>query len=165
MTTFIDHILSRYHAKLREDLPRLTAMGGKVVNAHGDHHPEVRNVASTFAGLRAELDTHMMKEEQILFPFIQQLEAGTAGSHPMLGHLAGPIAVMEREHDNAGMALATLRDVTEGYNVPGDGCTTFQAYYNGLAALERDLHAHIHLENNILFPRGVQIEARVMAAW
>ena len=155
------HIVRRYHGRLREDLPRLSAMADKVIAAHGDRHPELRDVAATLGDLRAELESHMMKEERILFPFIEQLEAG--GSHPMLGHMASPIAVMEAEHDSAGEALASLRATTGGYVPPADACNTLRAYYDGLATLERELHAHIHLENNVLFPRAQALESQVLA--
>lgn len=163
LTDLIAHILDRYHARLREDLPRLSAMGEKVINAHGERHPEVRDVAQVYAGLRAELESHMVKEEHILFPFIEQLEAGAGDRHPLLGRASSPIAVMEAEHDSAGAALARLRTLTSDHRVPPDGCATFRGYYDGLAALERDLHAHIHLENNVLFPRALALEARILA--
>jgi regulator of cell morphogenesis and NO signaling len=162
LTELMGHILDRYHEKLRELLPMLTQMGDKVVNAHGGRHPEVRNVASILAGLRGELESHMMKEEHVLFPFIEQLESGLGHRHPMLGHIASPIRMMQHEHDNAGAALAALRDTTSDYTVPPDGCTTFKGYYDGLATLERELHEHIHLENNVLFPRAVALEAAVL---
>jgi regulator of cell morphogenesis and NO signaling len=163
LSVLASHIVGRYHAKLREDLPLLTDMGRKVINAHAGRHPEVREVASVLAGLRAELESHMMKEEHILFPFIEQLEAEPGGRHPMLGHIASPIGVMEAEHDSAGAALATLRALTSSYAVPADACATFRGYYDGLATLERDLHEHIHLENNVLFPRARAMEAEVLA--
>jgi len=162
LTGLMGHIVDRYHGKLRELLPLLSQMGEKVVNAHGDGHPEVRRVASTFAALRTELESHMMKEEHVLFPFVEQLESGLGHRHPMLGHIASPIAMMEREHDDAGAALASLRAMTSSHTAPPDGCATFRGYYDQLAVLERELHEHIHLENNILFPRAAALEARVM---
>ena len=162
LADLIGHIVGRYHGKLRELMPMLSQMGDKVINAHGDRHPEVRDVASTFAGLRNELESHMMKEEHVLFPFIEQLESGLGHRHPMLGHISSPIAMMKQEHDSAGAALITLRTATASYISPPDGCTTFRGYYDHLAVLERELHEHIHLENNILFPRAAALEARVM---
>jgi regulator of cell morphogenesis and NO signaling len=162
LTDLLGHIVDRYHGRLRELLPMLSQMAGKVINAHGDRHPEVHEVASTFTGLRNELESHMMKEEHVLFPFIEQLESGLGHRHPMLGHISSPIAMMEQEHDSAGAALAALRTATSSYTAPPDGCTTFKGYYDQLAVLERELHEHIHLENNILFPRAVALEARVM---
>jgi regulator of cell morphogenesis and NO signaling len=157
------YIVTRYHEKLREDLPRLTTMGQKVLQAHEERHPEVRDVASVFAELRAELESHMMKEEHVLFPFIGRLESGTGTTHPMLGHIASPIAVMEGEHESAAAALAELRAITASFAVPTDACATFRGYYEGLATLERELHGHIHLENNVLFPRAQALEAKVLA--
>jgi regulator of cell morphogenesis and NO signaling len=164
LSALTDHIVRRYHEKLRLELPRLTAMGQKVIQAHGERHPEVREVAMVFAGLRAELESHMMKEEHVLFPFIELLESGAGATHPMLGRMASPIAVMEAEHDNAGAALAELRSITSAYASPADACATFRGYYEGLAALERELHEHIHLENNVLFPRAQGLEAQVLEA-
>ncbi|MCU0934388.1 MAG: iron-sulfur cluster repair di-iron protein [Thiobacillaceae bacterium] len=162
LTDLMGHIIDRYHGKLREMFPMLTQMGEKVINAHGERHPEVREVASTFAALHSELESHMMKEEHVLFPFIEQLESGLGHRHPMLGHIGSPIAMMMKEHDDAGAALATLRAATSSYAAPPDGCATFKGYYDQLALLERELHEHIHLENNILFPRAASLEARVM---
>ena len=162
LTDLMGHIVARYHGRLRDLLPMLSQMGDKVINAHGDRHREVHDVASTFTGLRNELESHMMKEEHVLFPFIEQLESGLGHRHPMLGHISSPIAMMEEEHDSAGAALSALRTATSSYTAPPDGCTTFKGYYDQLAVLERELHEHIHLENNILFPRAVALEARVM---
>jgi len=162
LTELMGHIVDRYHGKLRDLMPMLSQMGDKVINAHGERHPEVRQVAATFIGLRNELESHMMKEEHVLFPFIEQLESGLGHRHPMLGHISSPIAMMMQEHDSAGAALAALRAATSSYTAPPDGCTTFKGYYDQLAVLERELHEHIHLENNILFPKAAALEARVM---
>lgn len=162
LTALMGHIIDRYHGKLREMFPMLSQMGEKVINAHGERHPEVREVAAAFAGLRSELESHMMKEEHVLFPFIDQLESGLGHRHPMLGHIASPIAMMVKEHDDAGAALSALRAATSSYTAPADGCATLKGYYDQLALLERELHEHIHLENNILFPRAAGLDARVM---
>jgi regulator of cell morphogenesis and NO signaling len=156
LSDLIAHILDRYHAKLAQDMPGLTRMADKVAAVHGERHPETLDVARLFQGLRDELDSHMMKEEQILFPIVRQVEQGV-GAHPMAAHIAQPIRVMEREHQSAGVVLARLRELSGGYALPADGCSTFQALYAGLEEFERDLHAHIHLENNILFPRAVDM--------
>jgi regulator of cell morphogenesis and NO signaling len=162
MTDLVGHILQHYHDKLRVDLPRLTALGQKVIDAHGERHREVRQVAAVVADLRAELESHLMKEERILFPFIAQLETGAGAGHPMLGHVASPIRVMEAEHDHAWAALATLRKLTSGYAPPANACATFRDYYESLSILERELHEHIHLENNVLFPRAQAMEDEVL---
>lgn len=143
----IEHILETYHQSLREELPRLESMVRKVVEVHGDKDPErFGQLLSVYLGLKAELERHMMKEEVILFPMIQQGHGAMAN---------GPIAVMEQEHDSAGNALRRLRELTDGYQVPDGACNTWRALWHGLAALEESLHRHIHLENNILFPRAL----------
>jgi len=143
----IDHILERYHTSLREELPRLEAMARKVVRVHGDKDPErLEALLSIYLELKEELEGHMVKEEAILFPMIlrgQQI------------HPNGPVSVMLREHDDAGRALRELRILTNDYTVPAEACNTWRALWHGLAALETDLHEHIHLENNILFPRAL----------
>jgi regulator of cell morphogenesis and NO signaling len=144
----IRHILAAYHEPLKEELPRLEAMGRKVVDVHGDKHPTtLPELLAVFVGLKAELEQHMAKEEQILFPLIQRGQGAMAD---------GPISVMEHEHDSAGRALERLRELTGGYEVPAEACNTWRALWHGLAALEDALHRHIHLENNILFPRALE---------
>ncbi len=143
----IEHILVNYHRPLDTELPRLAAMARKVVDVHGDKMPEVLpEILSTFLGLRAELEAHLPKEEQILFPMILRGEGAMAH---------GPISVMEAEHEGAGEALKRLRELTHGYEVPEQACNTWRALWHGLADLESSLHRHIHLENNILFPRAL----------
>ncbi len=143
----IDHILSAYHEPLAEELPRIEGMARKVQKVHGHSDPEMfEDLVTTFVGLRAELEQHMMKEEQILFPMIRR------GQGPMAG---GPIGVMEAEHESAGSALERLRQLTGDYRLPEGACNTYRALWHGLRALEDALHRHIHLENNILFPRAL----------
>ena len=146
----IDQILERYHQPLQEELPRLEAMAEKVVRVHGDKDPErLAALLTVFRGLKTELEDHMIKEEQILFPIIRRGQGGGAG---------GPVGVMLREHDDAGAALAELRLLTGDYTVPAGACNTWRALWHGLAALEASMHEHIHLENNILFPRALSGE-------
>lgn len=163
LSELIEHIVARYHGRLRQDLPALTQMAEKVRRVHGETYPEmIPPLAATFEGLRAELESHMAKEEQILFPAIQNLEAGSrSGSGaggPMVGSLDGPIAAMEHEHDDAAAALGRMRELTGGYQPPEGACNTFRGLFAGLAELETDLHRHIHLENNVLFPRAARLE-------
>lgn len=142
----IDHILTTYHRPLAEELPRLDAMARKVREVHGEKRPAVfAELASTVGELRRELEEHMFKEEQILFPMIKRGQGGSA---------EGPIACMKHEHEEAGSALARIRVLTEDYRVPPEACTTWRALWFGLADLETAMHEHIHLENNILFPRA-----------
>lgn len=143
----VKHILVTYHAPLREELPRLEAMAQRVAKVHGDKAPEILpELATLVSGLRSELEEHMAKEEQIVFPMV------CAGQDSIAG---GPITVMEYEHESVGCALRRLRQLTNGYLVPDGACNTWRALWHGLAALETDLHEHIHLENNLLFPRAL----------
>jgi len=142
----IDHILTTYHEPLKEELPRLQRMADKVLAVHGEKMPEVLGeLQRVFTGLRVELEGHMAKEEQILFPMIRAGRGTDAGA---------PIAVMEHEHASAGAALERIRELTDDFQLPEGACTTWTALWAGLAELEKELHQHIHLENHILFPRA-----------
>ncbi len=144
----IDHILEVYHVPLWEELDRLDAMARKVLAVHGDKRPEMLSgIVEVFAEVKADLDQHMHKEEEILFPMIKAGQGKDAG---------GPINVMNREHEEVGEALRRLRLLTNQYEVPEEACNTWRALWHGLAAMEKDLHQHIHLENNILFPRALE---------
>lgn len=148
LSDLIQHILTVYHAPLKEELPRLEAMARKVHQVHGEKDPvRIGELLRVYLGLKAELDAHLLKEERILFPMILR-------GHGQMAQ--GPVAVMEDEHATAGAALAQLRALTNGYQVPEGACNTWRALWHGLEAFERDLHEHIHLENNILFPRALQ---------
>lgn len=148
LTELIDHIVEAYHRRLEEELPRLEFMARKVLRVHGDKAPDVLPaLVDTFLALRGELEDHMAKEEQILFPMIREGRGSSA---------SGPVSVMEHEHDSAGRALQRLRELTDDYRVPEGACNTWRALWHGLAALEEDMHQHIHLENNILFPRALE---------
>ena len=148
LNDLVEHILAAYHKPLAEELPRLETMARKVVEVHRDKQPErLPEMLSVYLGLKAELEVHMAKEEQVLFPLIKRGQGAMAG---------GPVSVMEHEHDSAGRALKRLRELTDGYQVPEEACNTWRALWHGLAALEEALHQHIHLENNILFPRALQ---------
>ncbi|MBS1836212.1 MAG: iron-sulfur cluster repair di-iron protein [Actinobacteria bacterium] len=153
----VEHLLATHHAYLHEELPRLGFLADKVATVHGANHPELAQVRDTFTEMQAELDQHLAKEEQILFPAIQQL-AGAPSGATLGGTLEGPISVMMLEHDAQGEYLARLRDLTDGYTTPADGCASYQALYQGLAQLESDTHTHVHKENNRLFPMVVELE-------
>jgi regulator of cell morphogenesis and NO signaling len=167
LAELIRFIVDRYHAELRTELPRLAQMAAKVLDAHGAKHPEVfPELVRVFAGLKAELDSHMMKEEQILFPYIERLEALAAAEETLpaspFGSIQAPIGMMEHEHDDAARALARLREITGAYTPPADACNTFRGLYHGLAELEKALHEHIHLENNVVFPRATRLEEELV---
>jgi regulator of cell morphogenesis and NO signaling len=164
LTDLTDHIVAEHHAFMKRELPRLGDLLAKVLAAHGERHPELRDVARVYRGLRDEIEAHLGKEEQVLFPLIQQMERTGEAGRAHCGSVENPIAVMEREHASAGEALATLRRLTGGYAMPADGCATYRALLEGLAAMERDLHEHIHKENNILHPRAARLEASLLIA-
>ncbi len=142
----IEHILRRYHDSLKEELPRLEEMARKVHRVHGEKDPEsFEGMLTTFLSIKEDIDQHLMKEEQVLFPAI------LAGHKHMLG---GPISVMEMEHEDLGGLLRQLREFCGDYVVPEGACSTWRALWVGFDELERDLHEHIHLENNILHKRA-----------
>lgn len=168
LAELVRFIVDEYHADLRSELPRLDQMAVKVIDAHGEKHPELLPaLVSTFRGLRQEVEEHMVKEERVLFPYVVRLEALAASGQGLpaspFGSIQAPIGMMEHEHETVGRALARLRELTGGYVPPADACNTFRGLYHGLAELERDLHEHIHLENNVLFPRAAQMEEELVS--
>ncbi|MBI1896195.1 MAG: iron-sulfur cluster repair di-iron protein [Acidobacteria bacterium] len=159
------HIVNTHHEYLRRELPALSARVAKVHSVHSAAHPErLAGLPGVFEELHAELEMHMRKEEMILFPAITAFEAAVASGRrpapPPFGTIANPIRMMEMEHESAGSALTEMRRITNGYEIPEYACATYRAMLGGLAALEQDLHLHIHLENNILFPRAIELESR-----
>jgi regulator of cell morphogenesis and NO signaling len=153
-----DYIETTHHVFTRSELARVAPLMEKVLHVHGDHHPELDRIADLFAALAGDLMPHLEKEEQILFPFIRSLAAGQGGPGHC-GSVQNPIRVMTNEHEAAGDILHELRELTEDYTAPADACGSFRSLYMGLAALEADLHQHIYLENHILFPRAIAMEA------
>ena len=159
LAALIDHILDTHHAYMKVQLPRVEALLAKVVQAHGDRHGAMlRAVSAVYGPMKAELDGHLAKEEMVLFPLVRALEGGAQPGSFHCGSVRNPIRVMCMEHDSAGEALVELRRLTGNYAPPEDACNTFRALYFELADMERDLHRHIHLENNILFPRAIALE-------
>jgi regulator of cell morphogenesis and NO signaling len=158
----IAHINSTHHKYTREEIARLGPLFDKVCSVHGKNHPELPQVRTSFQGLAQELTLHMMKEERILFPYIVRMEESVIQKEPVLpppfGSVQNPVSMMMHEHDSAGEALRAMRQASAGYTPPGDACISFQTLYKALADFEADLHQHIHLENNILFPRAIEME-------
>jgi regulator of cell morphogenesis and NO signaling len=163
LPSLVDHIVTRHHAYVRESLPRLLSHSRKIADVHGSRHPELARVAKLVEEVNDEMTSHMMKEEHILFPYISNLAraAEGVGSRPMapFGSVQNPIQMMEAEHESAGRAMAEMRSLTNGFLPPADACGTYQVCLQELEAFEQDLHAHVHLENNILFPKAARIEA------
>jgi regulator of cell morphogenesis and NO signaling len=158
----VAHIIDTHHNYVKSEVPRIEALASKVNSVHGANHPELLRVKEVFHGLGAELASHMMKEENILFPYItrmeQSIQAGRPAARPPFGSVGNPIHMMMMEHDSAGDALRELRRITSDYTPPADGCISYQTLYRALLEFEADLHQHIHLENNILFPRAIAME-------
>jgi regulator of cell morphogenesis and NO signaling len=159
-----DHIEQTHHAYLKTELPRLEFLVHKVANRHGEHRPQLVELAHVFDAFKAELASHMYKEEAILFPICRQLDGSTPPAQFHCGSVRNPIAVMMREHDDAGDALKRMRELTDDYTAPADACNTYRALFDSLRELEFDMHRHVHKENSILFPRAVEAEASVQAS-
>jgi regulator of cell morphogenesis and NO signaling len=162
LESLINHIVVKHHSFTRLEIARLNALLEKVCAAHGANHPELFRINVLFRELGADLETHMTKEERVLFPFVTRMEAATQQLVPLFrppfGTVANPVNMMMLEHDRAGELLKEIRALSSDYLPPADGCLSYQTLYVALAALEKDLHQHIHLENNILFPRAVEME-------
>ncbi|MBZ5559055.1 MAG: iron-sulfur cluster repair di-iron protein [Acidobacteriia bacterium] len=164
----IDHILARHHAYVRSATPTIARYLAKLHEVHGARHPELARIATIFEQVSGDLEQHMFKEEQILFPYMRDLgeRAGQACGFGMspFGTVENPIRMMEREHREAADELRLIRELTNGYTPPADGCTTYQVCMAELAQFERDLHRHVHLENNVLFPKAVELEKQSVGA-
>ena len=162
LSELITHIKNTHHKYTREETIRLTALLKKVCSVHGKNHPELFQIQSTFVDLAQELATHLMKEEMVLFPYVVRMEEAVIQNEPLLpapfGTVENPVAMMEHEHDSAGSALRSVRKASGDFTPPADACVSYQTLYQALAAFEADLHQHIHLENNILFPRAIAME-------
>ena len=162
LADLVAHINGTHHKYTREEIVRLGPLFDKVVSVHGENHPELQHVRAAFRGLAQELSMHMMKEEAVLFPYIVRMEESVIQREPVLpppfGSVQNPVSMMMHEHDSAGEALRTMRQASAGYTAPGDACISYQTLYKALADFEKDLHQHIHLENNILFPRAIEME-------
>ncbi len=167
LTELIAHILDTHHVFTKQEMARLQLLTKKVISAHSENHPELNKVGELFDQLCADLEPHMFKEEQILFPYILALAvagaANQAAPFAPFGTVNNPIRMMMMEHDIAGEILRELRNVTSDYSTPADGCISYRTLYEALAAFEKDLHQHIHLENNILFPRAIELEMQLAA--
>ena len=168
LSDLIRHILDTHHVYTREESSRIRALLEKVCTKHGGNHPELQEVRALFLKLDADLQPHLFKEEQILFPYILRLEAAreAGGRRPFapFGTVNNPVRMMMFEHDTAGDLLREIRAAANGFQAPDDACMSFRTLYQALEDFEKDLHQHIHLENNVLFPRAVELEAAAFAA-
>jgi regulator of cell morphogenesis and NO signaling len=160
----VDHLEATHHAYLHRALPRLDDLAAKVADVHGERHPELAEVRRLVHELRTDLEPHLQKEEQVLFPMIRELTAASIAPSFHCGSLRNPISVMFLEHDRAGELLATLRAAADQYRTPDDACASYRALYDGLAELESDTHLHVHKENNVLFPAVLAAESALVTA-
>lgn len=158
-------IVETHHTFTRDELARIELLLDKVCSVHGQNHAELLTVQKLFLALRDDLLPHMLKEEKILFPYVTELEGAILNGTPLpmcfFGTVQNPVRMMMNEHDTAGDLLRQLRSLTNDYTAPADGCFSYRTLYQALEAFETDLHQHIHLENNILFPRAVEMESGV----
>ncbi len=158
----IAHIVKNHHAYVRQETPRIAGLLAKVVAKHGSAHPALAEIDQLFSAIGQDLATHLVKEEQVLFPYIEQMENAlqTGGPAPVscFGTVKRPVSMMIAEHDDAGAILWRIRQLSDDFTAPSGACPSFLALYTGLEEFERDLHRHVHLENNILFPRAVEME-------
>lgn len=156
------HITERYHERAKSELPRLSVLAEKVRTRHGHAHPELHQLQELVQTISSETLTHMLKEEQVLFPRIvaieQAAEKGATPGPAFFGALINPIRHMMSDHDDTGVLLTSIRNITHDYTPPEGACMSYQALYHGLLDFEKDTHQHIHLENNVLFPRAMEME-------
>ncbi len=164
----IDHIVSRYHTDVRSALLTITRYLTTLEGVHGQRHPELARVRMYFEQLGQDLLQHLVIEEQVLFPYVRDLAGHphdrSVVSNSPFGTVENPIRMMERDHREAAEALHLIRELTQEYTTPPDGCTTYAACMAALDRFERDLHRHVHLENNLLFPKAVELERGVWQA-
>jgi len=158
----IDYIEKKHHRYVEEKIPVLRQFLDKLCRVHGERHPELLKINELFTASAGELASHMKKEELILFPFVKKMVNATLGQgaiqSPQFGSVENPIAMMMQEHDNEGERFREIAKLTNDYNPPADACNTYRVTYAMLEEFEQDLHLHIHLENNILFPKAIKLE-------
>jgi regulator of cell morphogenesis and NO signaling len=163
LPALVEHIVNTHHVFTKSEMDRLQSLVNKVLNAHGGNHPELIHLSELWSRLCADLRPHMFKEEQVLFPYIVGMTNAAEQKRPApfapFGTVNNPIRMMMREHDTAGDILREMRSLTSDYQTPPDACMSYQTLYRALEEFEKDLHQHIHLENNILFPKSAQLEA------
>jgi regulator of cell morphogenesis and NO signaling len=159
-----DFIVNEHHAYVRESMPLLREFAFKVARVHGEANPEVIQIAEIFDGLAAEMEEHMRKEERVLFPYVKEMVKTAVetqpASPPPFGSVENPIRMMEHEHDRAGAAMREIRSLSCDFTPPEHACNTYRVLYAKLEEFEDDLHRHVHLENNILFPKILAMEGR-----
>ncbi len=158
LSFLVDYIVNVHHSYVRRKVPLLLQYSEKVARVHGHYHIETVEIARLFNELQEDLLAHMLKEEHILFPYIKNLEAGTGPARPPFGTVQNPIRMMETEHEAAGEIMHRIDEISGHYSPPAEACNTYRVLYAMLRDFENNLHRHVHLENNVLFPRAVEME-------
>jgi len=162
-SSLIDHIVTTHHKYVETTIPVLKTYLEKLSRVHGERHPELYQIRELFEQSAGDLAAHMKKEELILFPYINAMEnakeKGFTLSQPHFGHIDNPVKMMEDEHAQEGERFRKISELTSNYTCPPDGCQTYRVAYSILEEFEKDLHKHIHLENNILFPKAKNMYA------
>jgi regulator of cell morphogenesis and NO signaling len=164
LSDLVSYILDKHHVYTKQEIEHLTPLIEKVARRHGEHNPNLFELKRVFQQICEDLGPHMMKEEMVLFPYIQELESNLAkqlaAPAPHFGTVRNPLRMMTVEHEVVGDLLVRIREITNDFDLPEGACPSFTALYLRLADLERDLHQHIHLENNVLFPRAIELEQK-----
>lgn len=154
LTQLADHIQATHHANMKAELPRLQPLIEKIAKKHSDKNPLISQLPAVFSAFQSDMEAHMAKEEQVLFPLIRQLDTGESNGSCACGSIENPIRIMEIEHQHAGDALNLMRKLTDNYSTPEGACNTYRGVMYSLAELEADMHQHVHKENNVLFPKA-----------
>lgn len=166
LSELIRHILDEHHTFTRDEIAALRPLAAKVAMRHGENHPELVRLRDLFDELSEDLLQHLLKEENVLFPYVEQLGRAATNNAPLpfscFGSVNNPVRMMMTEHDTAGDILRTMRALTLNYTLPEGACPSYTALFSRLEAFERDLHQHIHLENNLLFPKAIELESEVI---
>ena len=162
LSAIVAHIINKYHTAARQEIVRLQPLLEKVASKHGAKHSELLSIKELFTAVAQELYPHMLKEEQFVFPYIQQMEAAVTAQQPIspafFGSVQTPITKLLADHDDAGELTNKIRTLSNNYQAPAEACPSYLGLYRGLEEFERDLHQHVHLENNLLFPKAVEME-------
>jgi regulator of cell morphogenesis and NO signaling len=168
LSFLIDYIINNHHEYVRRMIPVISMHLDKVASVHGKNHPEMNEVKEKYNVVYKDLKQHMLKEEQILFPYIKQMvkanKEESKSEPPFFGTVKNPITMMKNEHQAAGDEMYDIRNLTNNYNPPEDACSTFKVLLKELKEFEEDLHKHVHLENNILFPKSIILEEELIPA-
>lgn len=163
----LDYIIQNHHSYVREMMPIISVHTKKVASEHGANHPELIKIAKKFEGIAQEFRQHLIKEEEILFPYIKQLvqlnSRHAKAEPPFFGTVNNPIKSMMVDHENTGNEFYAIRNLSSSYNTPKAACNTYKASYQELKDFEEDLHKHVHLENNILFPKAIELEKKLLS--